>query len=257
MSQHDGNSTTNLIHSERLEAAVPTIDRIPKIFQSPSFSIGVLHRNRTIFTKGFGLYDKKTNSVPDPDTTYSLGSCTKAFTATAVALLAQQGHTSLESPISEYLSGFNTPYAPDVSRKATLLDVLTHSTGLALRIYAVLGKDYTVLTRHKDVVHACSNLPCVASLGSEWQYNNWGYALAARLIDEQSGTNWTSSVNSTLHKLSLFRTRTGPSVDKNIAKAYIVLGDGRSIEGTLPSLQGGDAFDGSGAMRSCVRDMLE
>ena len=218
--------------------------------------MGVLHKNRTIFTQGFGLFDKKASSVPNPETIYSLGSCTKAFTAAAVALLAQQGHISLEQPISDYLSAFNTQYAPDVSRKATLVDVLTHSTGLAPLIYAVLGKDYAVLTRHKNVVHACSNLPCVAPLRSEWQYNNWGYALAARLLDEQSRTKWTGSVNSILHELSLCRTSTGPSADNNIAKAYIVLSDGRSIDGTLPSLQGGDAFDGSGAIRSCVRDML-
>ena len=106
-------------------------------------------------------------------------------------------------------------------------------------------------------MHACSNLPWVAPSRSEWQYNNWGYALAARLVDEQSRTKWTGSVNSILHELSLSRTRTGPSVDKNMAKAYIVLSDGRSIECALPSLRGGDAFDGSGAIRSCLRDMLE
>ena len=91
-------------------------------------------------------------------------------------------------------------------------------------------------------MHAYSNLPCVASFRSEWQYNNWDYALAARLVDEQSRKNWIGSVNSILHELSLCRKSTGPSVDKNIAKAYIVLSDGRSIKGTLPSLQGGDAF---------------
>lgn len=179
---------------------MPTINAILDIFQSPSFSVGVLHKNRTIFTEGFGFFDQKTSSVPNPETIYGLGSCTKAFTATAVVLLAQQGHINLEQPISDYLSSFNTEYAPDVSRNATLVDVLTHSTGLAPLIYAVLGNNYTVLTRHKNVVHACSNSPCVAPLRSEWWYNNWGYALAARLVDEQSRTKWTGSVNSILRK---------------------------------------------------------
>ena len=86
---------------------------------------------------------------------------------------------------------------------------------------------------------------------------NWGYALAARLVDEQSRTNWTGLVNSILHECSLSRTRTSPSVGQNIAKAYFILSGHRLIECALPSIQGGDAFDGSGSIQSCVRDMLE
>jgi CubicO group peptidase (beta-lactamase class C family) len=42
----------------------------------------------------------------------------------------------------------------------------------------------------------------------------------------------------------------------NIARAYTVFSDGSSVERPLPSLQGGDAFDASGSIRSCVKDML-
>lgn len=45
-------------------------------------------------------------------------------------------------------------------------------------------------------------------------------------------------------------------MDDNIARAYTVFSDGNSVERALPSLQGGDAFDGSGSIRSCVEDML-
>ena len=121
-----------------------------------------------------------------------------------------------------------------------LLDILARSTGLAPLTYAVLGKDYTVLARLKDVVHACSNLSCVAPLKSEWQSNNLGLCSGSTSSRraEQNKLDWTGSVITILHGLSLSRTRTGPSVDQNIAKAYIVLSGGRLIEGALPSLQG-------------------
>ena len=63
---------------------------------------------------------------------------------------------------------------------------------------------------------------------------------SSRRAEQQK--NWIGSVNSILHELSLCRKTTGPSVDKHIAKAYIVLSDGRSIKGTLPSVQGSNAF---------------
>lgn len=44
--------------------------------------------------------------------------------------------------------------------------------------------------------------------------------------------------------------------DGNRAFAYTVFDDGRLSEIGLPSLQGGDAFDGSGSLRSCVNDVV-
>ena len=44
--------------------------------------------------------------------------------------------------------------------------------------------------------------------------------------------------------------------DENFAHGYKVFNDGRMSEDGLPLLQGGDAFDGSGSLRSCVNDMI-
>jgi CubicO group peptidase (beta-lactamase class C family) len=116
---------------DRLEAAVPEIQRIFQVFQSPSFSVGVLHRNRTIFTRCFGYSDMNAGRVPDSETIYCLGSCTKAFTALALVLLTQQGRIKWEAPISDCLPAFDTPYNPDVGHNSTLANILSHSAGLA------------------------------------------------------------------------------------------------------------------------------
>ena len=115
---------------------------------------------------GFGFYNKKTNRVPDSEIIYSLGLSTKAFTATAVNLLAQQGHITLVSKGQSrviYLRSIH-PMPLTSARMPPLLDVLAQSTGLAPLIHAVLGKDDTVLTRLENAVHACSNISCVAPL---------------------------------------------------------------------------------------------
>ena len=43
--------------------------------------------------------------------------------------------------------------------------------------------------------------------------------------------------------------------DEDFAHGYKVFNDGRMSEDSLPLLEGGDAFDGSGSLRSCVNDM--
>jgi CubicO group peptidase (beta-lactamase class C family) len=205
--------------------------------------VGVLYKNRTIFTRGFGYSDKNIRRVPDPETTYCLGSRTKAFTAVALVLLAQQGRIQWKAPVSDYLPAFDTPYNPSFGHNATVADILSHSTGLAPLLYGILGKNDSILNRYEDVVHISSRLPCYALLRSKWQYNNWFYALAACLVDKESKGTWSDCVYEITHSLDLTRTNFYPPVDDNVARAYIVFSDGSSIERALPTLQGGDAFD--------------
>ena len=243
-------------NSGRLEATVPVIDQILEAFHCPSFSVGVLHKNCTIFTRGFGFSDKKARRVPDVETIYCLGSCTKAFTAVALVLFSEQGRIRLEAPICESLSEFKTSYNPDVGLNATILDILSHSTGLAPMLYAVMGKNGSILSQREDVIHVCSKLACVAPLRSEWQYNNWFYALAACLMDTKCEAAWSTCVQAILAKLTLSRTYIYPPDDDNVARGYTIFGNGSAADRLLPSLKAGDAFDGSGSIRSCVKDML-
>jgi CubicO group peptidase (beta-lactamase class C family) len=241
---------------DRLEAAVPEIQRIFQVFQSPSFSVGVLHRNRTIFTRGFGYSDINAGRVPDSETIYCLGSCRKAFTALALVLLTQQGRIKWEAPISDCLPAFDTPYNPDVGHNSTLANILSHSAGLAPLLHGILGKNDSIFTWYDDVVHISSRLSCWAPLRSEWQYNNWFYAFAACRVHSVSEAKWSACVQEIIQTLELSRTDTCPPFDDNFARAYIVFSDGSSVERLLPSLEAGDAFNASGSIRSRVKDML-
>ncbi|KAL9609451.1 MAG: hypothetical protein Q9167_005780 [Letrouitia subvulpina] len=247
---------STIINIIRLEKVTDDVNQILNIFGSSSCSIGVLHHNQDVFINGFGVADKKAGRVPDKNTLYCMGSCTKAFTALALVLLARQNGVQLSAPLSEILPELSTPYNPEVANAATLADALSHCTGLASLLYALMGKQGAVLTKSEDVIHDFNNLPCVASLRSEWRYNNWPFALAARIVDRKSGRSWESYVSEIFEKLHLARTCTRNSDNDNHARAYMVLSDDTLVEATLPSLRGGDAFDGSGSLRSCVSDML-
>lgn len=100
-----------------------------------------------------------------------------------------------------------------------------------------------------------NSLPFLTRFGSEWKYNNWQYALAARVIEIRSGHPWQSQIHRILKALGRNRSSTTNPDDENIAHGYKVFNDERMIEDGLPLLKGGDAFDGSGSLRSCVHDM--
>lgn len=61
----------------------------------------------------------------DAQTLYQIASCTKAFTATAAAVLATEGKLDFDTPVIEYLPAFrlNDRYATE---NLTLRDFLSH-----------------------------------------------------------------------------------------------------------------------------------
>ena len=152
---------------------------------------------------------------------------------------------------------FQAPHDPAVGEKATLPEILSHSTGLVSLLFVATGRHGSVLPQHKDVTQIRSNLPFVSPFRLEWQYNNWPYAFASCLVDEISNKSWTQSVNEVFELLGINWTYTSqPYGDANFAHAFTILSDGTAVEQDTPSLQGGDAFDGSGSTRSCGKDMV-
>ena len=235
---------------------LPVIERIRETFQCPSISIGVLHQGRIFLAKGFGYADRSALHVPNGNTIYCLRSCTKVLTTVALGLLVESGHVDWDTPVIEYVPEFTTTYAPEVGEIATLRDLLSQSTGLAPLLLAVVGKNAAVLPRHEDVVHLCSKLPFLALFRSEWKYNNWPYALAARIIEIRSRDSWQSHIYRILKALGMDRSFTTNRDEENIVHGYKVLNDGHTSEEGLPLLKDGDAFDGTGTLRSCVHDMI-
>ncbi|KAF3903738.1 Beta-lactamase [Arthrobotrys entomopaga] len=243
--------------AERFTQTIPLITKIQEAFQIVSISLGVLHKGKVVFTKGFGCADVSTGRVPDGDTIYNIASCTKGFTGSALNLLANDGKLSKSKPISDCIPGFRTPHNPVVGDSALLGDILSHSTGLADLAYTVVGKNQSVFANYEDVVEICANLPRAAPFRSEWRYNNWMFALAGRLVAIASGESYGSYIKREIFdELGLTRTSTTYPQDDNHARPYKVYANGTKDEVHLPDLNDGVAFDGSGSIRSCVNDLL-
>ncbi|EEU36090.1 uncharacterized protein NECHADRAFT_53115, partial [Fusarium vanettenii 77-13-4] len=242
-----------------LEGIVFLIEEIRKLFQAPSLSIGVHYKGSTLWTKGFGYANLETELVPDSSTVYSIGSCTKGFTGTALSLLAQRGTVDLGDTVSSKIPGLETVNNPKVAEKMTIRDMLSHCAGLSSMPFEVLGRDGHVLAEYKDIVHIFNHLPQAAPFKSEWTYNNWLFALAGTLIVQESGSSYGKFIQrEILKKIGMKRTFTSAPVDQNHALPYLVFEDENKapMPVNLPHLDDGVAFDSSGAVRSCVDDLL-
>ena len=74
--------------------------------QIPGVAVGVVEQGHLVYARGFGYRDVDKHLPVMPDTLFAIGSCSKAFTATAIALLVDEGRIALDIPVRTYLPDF-------------------------------------------------------------------------------------------------------------------------------------------------------
>lgn len=162
----------------------------------PGLALGIVHKDRTMYLKGFGVRDMDApatapENLVDAHTVFAAGSTTKAFTALAVAMLAHEGRLDLNAPVQDVLPEFGVA-EPWVATHITPIDMLSHRIG-------VLEHDMLWLWNEgvpdKDgILERLRHFPVEDSFRSSFNYNNYFYLAAGKLIEHSSGQTWSEYV---------------------------------------------------------------
>jgi len=91
-----------------------------KTFHVPGVSLAVVKDGKVVLAKGYGVKALGNPAPVDARTRFGIASNTKAFTATALALLVEEGKLEWDAPVIRYLPGF-AMYDPFVTRELTTL----------------------------------------------------------------------------------------------------------------------------------------
>ena len=167
---------------------------LPK-WDQPSIAVGIVKDGQVVLNEGFGWANEEKGLKADAETLYEIGSCSKAFTAAACALLVDQGRLQWDAPARDYLPWleFKDPY---VTAHVTVRDLLCHRTGLPRHdAYWIDGP----CTRREMVENLRTMQPCW-SFRSKWCYQNTCYVAAGMLIEAISGMSWEDFVRENLLK---------------------------------------------------------
>ena len=73
----------------------------------PGLAIAVVQNDKVIFLKGYGIKETGKTQPVTAETLFEIGSTTKAFTATAMAMLADEKKLSWDDPVRNYVAGFH------------------------------------------------------------------------------------------------------------------------------------------------------
>src|SRR5207248_9393173 len=73
---------------------------------APGLAAVVVRDDAVVYLKGAGFRKAGTKDPVTPDTLFAVGSCTKAFTATALALLVDEGKAGWDDPVRKHVLWF-------------------------------------------------------------------------------------------------------------------------------------------------------
>ena len=111
--------------AERLDRLAAEIDRNRIDLHVPGVALAIVRGDEVIFARGFGVADVEKKTPVTPNTPFFIGSATKAFTATLVGMLVDEGRMGWDDPVEKYLPEFRLAVqSKDQNDRATLRDVL-------------------------------------------------------------------------------------------------------------------------------------
>jgi CubicO group peptidase (beta-lactamase class C family) len=96
----------------------------------PGASMAIVHDQRLVWARGFGLADLKSKTPATPQTRYGICSISKIFTSMAAMRERDAGRLDLDRPLSAYLGGYSLPPMEAGEGEITPRAIMTHSSGL-------------------------------------------------------------------------------------------------------------------------------
>ncbi len=168
------------------------VEGVRKEFDVPGIAVAIVKDGEVLLAKGYGERELGKPAKVDADTLFAIASNTKAFTATALAILADEGKLSLDDKVIDHLPWFQMS-DPYVTREMTIRDLLSHRSGLGLGAGDMLfwpATDYST----REVVQRLRHVPLATSFRSAYAYDNILYAVAQLVIEQVSGQSYAEFV---------------------------------------------------------------
>jgi CubicO group peptidase (beta-lactamase class C family) len=217
----------------------------------PALAVAVVKDDKVVFLQAYGV---KEIGKPEPvtaDSLFEIGSTTKAFTSTAMAMLADEKKLAWDDPVRQHLDYFHLSDACADSQVA-LRDLVSHRTGLSRHDELW---DNTPLSR-QEILRRVAGLRLSKPIRTAYQYNNIMFMAAGDVVAAASKMTWDDFVRARIFEpLGMTHTRTAFAdwANSDHATGHHFAHDAVSVQPALDDTNVGPA----GAIKSSARDMAQ
>ena len=154
-------------------------------WKMPGLAIAIVRNDSVLWAKGYGVRTFGSNDRVDDKTLFEIGSSSKSFTATIVAMLVTDGKMRWDDRLTNYLPTFQLQ-DPVANAEVTIRDALTHRAGLTR---AELSWMYAGISRD-EVLRRVRFLKPAYPFRSRWNYQNVMFAAAGEAAAKAASTTW-------------------------------------------------------------------
>jgi CubicO group peptidase (beta-lactamase class C family) len=154
-------------------------------WQVPGLAIAVVQHDEPVLVKAFGQRDVEADLPVTTDTQFTLCSVTKSFTATGLAMLADERRLDWMKPVREYLPEFRL-HDPVATDRITVADLLSHHSGLPRHDWVWMPGDFS----RQQMLTAMQYLEPSRDIRQSYQYQNLGYLAAGMIAERITGQSW-------------------------------------------------------------------
>lgn len=155
----------------------------------PGLALAIVKDDSVVFARGFGVRRLGDPAPVTERTLFAIASCTKAFTAAALAMLVDSSRLAWDDPATKYLKGFQLS-DPYVTRELTVRDLLSHRSGLARGD----GLWWATPYNRDEVLRRIRYLDPSWSFRSHYGYQNIMFLAAGEVVPAVTGKSWDDFV---------------------------------------------------------------
>ncbi len=154
-----------------------------------------------------GVLNAATRLRVTTDSLFQIGSITKAWTATMIMQLIDEGRLSLAATVAQVLPGTRLTSA-DIGARVTIGHLLTHTSGIDGDIWTDTGRGSDCVERYVGLL---ADAAVIHPIGVAYSYCNSGFVLLGRIIEVIDGEEWDDCLRRRLiEPLELTSTMTLP-----------------------------------------------
>ena len=157
----------------------------------PGLAVAVVRGDSVIYARGFGVRKVGTTDTVDDRTLFEIGSSSKSFTATLVAMMVSDGKMRWDDRIAMYLPELRLQ-DPLANAELTLRDALSHRTGLSRHDFSWMSAGVS----REELLRRAKFLKPAATFRTRFIYQNVMFLAAGQSAGKAAGSTWDDAIQS-------------------------------------------------------------
>ena len=213
-------------------------------------SIAILKDGEVDFEKAYRFANRKEKTELKTDAVFGIASLSKAFTATAIGMLVDEGKLKWTDKVSQYIDAFELSDSY-ITQNITVIDLLAHRSG-----YDTFDGDllwYGTNYDRKEIIRRFAKYPMTYGFRANYGYQNIMFIIAGEIVEKVSGISWDKFLKQRIFE-PLEMNSTFTKIDEIPSKQAIAY---PHVKGNLDQLRSYHNSGGAAAISSNVIDLAK